>query len=222
MHRIRNTQGIEERSQGMLHYIDLHTDNSYLWRPPFTFIVNSTIDCAWHTLLDKTTSDSGIVICNYRYVLHYYVWCDIFMVKIQFLINKRMLNWVMYMNSDSIREIFDQQLNYDQSLRSYFENFFFLLVNRGKKCFSLKERWLKYPMVNYSQWFVSKRSEYISLFSVHILSVCKSFGIFLMFLFPWYDTMLKKRKYLHQLVSLLVVTPTYNMNSCFIVLLHSF
>lgn len=34
--------------------------------------------------------------------------------------------------------------------------------------------------------------------------------------------MLKKRKYLHQLVSLLVVTPTYNMNSCFIVLLHSF
>lgn len=115
----------------MLHYIDLHTDNSYLWRPQFTFIVNSTIDCAWHTLLDKTTSDSGIVICNYRYVLHYYVWCDIFMVKIQFLINKRMLNWV-YMNSDSIREIFDQQLNYDQSLRSYFENFFFLLVNRGK------------------------------------------------------------------------------------------
>lgn len=81
--------------------------------------------------------------------------------------------------------------------------FFFLLVNRGKKCFSLKERWPKYPMVNYSQWFVTKRSEYISLFSVHILSVCKSFGIFLMFLFPWYDTMLKKRKYLHQLVSLL-------------------
>lgn len=29
------------------------------------------------------------------------------------------------MISDSIREIFDQQLNYDQSLKSYFENFFF-------------------------------------------------------------------------------------------------